>query len=108
MIRELISKILTKTSNRTVRNINIRYRLTESIIVVWPNGWTEPDCLGNSIQSSDPNDHLRPYLEKNIGHQIIDWDWHPIVMFGDSYVKIHLNKKYARHITHMTMIWKTV
>lgn len=27
------------------------------------------------VESSDPNDHYRPYLEKHVGKQGWDWDW---------------------------------
>lgn len=54
--------------------------------VDWPNGdvivtedhplwdWT----IGASryiVQSADPNEHFRPWLEKNVGKQGWDWDW---------------------------------
>lgn len=47
----------------------------KSIKVKWPRGWTEIDELGNQFESSDPNDHYRPWLEKNVGKQGWDWDW---------------------------------
>lgn len=58
------------------------------IKVKWPRGvlvqidesmpqwdWT----IGPSkylIESSDPNDHYRPWLETNVGKQSKDWDWY--------------------------------
>ena len=27
------------------------------------------------IESADPNDHYRPWMEKNVGRQGWDWDW---------------------------------
>jgi len=47
----------------------------KSISLPWPNGWTEPDHLGNQFLSADPNDHWRPWLEANVGRQGWDWDW---------------------------------
>jgi len=44
-------------------------------MVKWPNGWTRPDNLGNSVLSSDPNEHFREWLESNVGKQGWDWDW---------------------------------
>lgn len=45
----------------------------------WPVGWTEPVPApgGGFIQSesADPNDHYRPWLEKNVGKQGWDWNW---------------------------------
>lgn len=43
--------------------------------VAWPKGWTKPDHLGNQFESVDPNDHWRPWLEKNVGRQNWDWGW---------------------------------
>jgi hypothetical protein len=47
--------------------------------VLWPTGWTEPEPApgGGFIQfeSSDPNDHYRPWLEKHVGRQGWDWQW---------------------------------
>jgi hypothetical protein len=49
------------------------------IEVKWPNGWVvldeQPDGSCVSADSSDPNDHYRPWLEKNVGKQGWDWDW---------------------------------
>lgn len=45
------------------------------IVVRWPVGWCEPDHLGNQVQSADPNDHYRPWMEANVGRQCWDWDW---------------------------------
>lgn len=45
------------------------------IVVRWPVGWTDSDRLGNQIQSADPNDHYRPWMEANVGQQCWDWDW---------------------------------
>lgn len=55
--------------------------------VPWPKGqaiideyhpsWDAALVAGQqSVDSADPNDHYRPWLEKNIGRQGWDWDWH--------------------------------
>jgi hypothetical protein len=48
------------------------------IEVRWPFGWVilDDDGAGNqtSAESADPNDHYRPYLEKHVGKQCIDWN----------------------------------
>ena len=56
------------------------------INVKWPKGdvvitednplwdWT----IGPSryiVESADPNDHYRPWMEENVGRQKWDWDW---------------------------------
>lgn len=47
--------------------------------VKWPRGWVvlheAEDGSKVSTESADPNDHYRPWLEKNIGKQGRDWDW---------------------------------
>jgi hypothetical protein len=49
------------------------------IVVKWPNGWTvmheNSDGSIVSTESADPNDHYRPWLEKNVGSQGWDWNW---------------------------------
>jgi len=57
------------------------------INVRWPNGEVEvgpssrawdgvmnPYCR-QIVESSDPNDHYRPWLEKHVGKQGRDWQW---------------------------------
>jgi hypothetical protein len=51
----------------------------QTINVKWPSGWVvlHEDPYGGvvSTDSADPNDHYRPWLEKNVGKQGRDWDW---------------------------------
>lgn len=35
------------------------------------------------VESADPNDHYRPFLEKNVGKQGIDWNWR--IQVGNSF-----------------------
>ena len=50
-----------------------------TITVKWPVGWVVldemPDGSKTSTQSADPNDHYRPWMEKNVGRQGWDWQW---------------------------------
>ena len=57
-----------------------------TVKVKWPVGEvkiTEDDprwdwTVGPSwyiVESADPNDHYRPWMEKNVGRQGWDWDW---------------------------------
>jgi hypothetical protein len=55
-----------------------RYGRGPSITVQWPVGPVEVpngDNAGVLTESADPNDHYRPYLEKNVGKQNRDWVW---------------------------------
>lgn len=56
------------------------------ISVKWPDGEVVIDesmpqwdwTVGPSryiIESADPNDHYRPWMEANVGRQGWDWDW---------------------------------
>lgn len=62
-----------------IRGLWWRFMPGVEIEVPWPRGWTEPEPApgGGFIQfeSADPNDHFRPWLEKNVGRQGWDWEW---------------------------------
>ena len=49
------------------------------INVRWPKGWVvlheDPDGSKVAAESTDPNDHYRPWMEANVGRQKWDWDW---------------------------------
>ena len=51
----------------------------KEVTVRWPVGWVvlheDPDGSAVSVDSADPNDHYRPWLEQNVGRQGWDWDW---------------------------------
>lgn len=56
-----------------------------TIRVRWPSGkitadhnhpqWVDLDAVCAEFDSADPNDHMRPWLEENVGRQRWDWDW---------------------------------
>ena len=56
-----------------------KYGKGPSITLKWPVGWIVlnemPDGSKVSAESADPNDHYRPWLEKNVGRQGKDWNW---------------------------------
>ena len=58
----------------------------ETVRVKWPKGqvrvgpshqqgWSGIGEYFEYIESADPNDHYRPFLEKNVGKQGWDWNW---------------------------------
>lgn len=71
-------EIMKRTAN-PYRILIWRYRLKTSITLNWPHGWVvlHDDGTGGitSIESSDPNDFYRQWLEKNAGRQGWDWEW---------------------------------
>ena len=56
-----------------------KYGRGPTVTVKWPVGWVVlhvfPDGSQTSAESADPNDHYRPWLEKNVGKQNRDWMW---------------------------------
>jgi hypothetical protein len=57
--------------------ITVRWPVGEIIIVGEEDprwDWTM-SASKQSFESADPNDHYRPYLEKNVGKQNRDWMW---------------------------------
>lgn len=70
-------EIMKRTAN-PYRNLIWRWRLTTSIIVNWPDGWDlQVDAWHGTttVESSDPNNFYRAWLEKNAGRQGWDWEW---------------------------------
>lgn len=55
-----------------------KYGKGPTISVKWPVGpisVPNGDNTGMLTESADPNDHYRPWLEKNVGKQNRDWVW---------------------------------
>lgn len=84
--RYLISKHMymarSEVKKRTLNifsNLWWKYIPGTIVEVRWPVGWVVLHDDGNggqvSTESADPNDHYRPWLEKNVGKQGWDWDW---------------------------------
>jgi hypothetical protein len=38
-------------------------------------GWSGVGPEFEYVESADPNDHYRPWMEKNVGQQGWDWNW---------------------------------
>lgn len=67
-----------------------------TITVRWPR----------DVESSDPNDHYRPWLEQHVGRQGWDWNWR---LFGnnaaDDQLTIKIRRQHARYATIASMRW---
>lgn len=89
--KQLRSVALAKREIKT-RTLNIftnlwwKFMPGVSIIVDWPVGKVIIDDTMSQydwsmsaqsyvVDSADPNDHFRPWLERNVGRQGWDWDW---------------------------------
>jgi hypothetical protein len=101
-------------------NIWWKYVPGTIITVKWPVGWAVVDDDGQggqtSVESADPNDHFRPWLEKNVGRQKWDWDWRlgdiaarnfDGSVVGFDTVKIKFRKSKARFATIAALRWGT-
>ena len=121
--QEIVSRTLDP-----LRNLWWKFMPGVKINVTWPDGdvvidesmpqwdWT----VGPSkyiVSSADPNDHYRPWLEKNVGKQGWDWDWRlgpitgakgqpngPIVLAGD-FLEIKFRKGKEKYATIATLKW---
>lgn len=87
------------------------------INVKWPVGLAEINesmpqwdwSLGPSkyfVESADPNDHYRPFMEKYIGKQGWDWNWG--VANNDvaaNRLTIKIRQKHAKYATMLALRW---
>lgn len=91
------------------------------VTVKWPTGWTRPVTAAGGgfiqMESADPNDHFRPWLEENVGRQGWDWDWRigkitgaqgsgngPIVLASDT-LTIKFRQARRKYATMFKLIW---
>lgn len=87
------------------------------IKVKWPTGYATIDesmpqwdwTIGPSkylVESADPNDHYRPWLERHVGKQGWDWNWG---IAGndvtDNRLTIKIRKKHSGYATIAALIW---
>lgn len=80
------------------------------INVKWPKGWvvlhedSDGSCV--STESADPNDHYRPWMEKNVGKQGWDWNWGLADRDAtDNRLTIKIRRKHAKYATIAAMRW---
>jgi hypothetical protein len=87
------------------------------INVAWPCGslvvdhndprWVDlGGAVWISIDSADPDDHYRPWLEQHVGKQGWDWNWGMGGMDAtENRLTIKIRRKYAKHATIAAMMW---
>lgn len=95
------------------------WRLMPGVIinVQWPKGplvvdhndprWVD---LGGAvwveIDSADPNDHYRPWMEEHIGRQGWDWNWGLADRDAtDNRLTIKIRQKHAKYATIASLKW---
>ena len=86
------------------------------ISVKWPKGnivvgysdprWYDVGATWVEIESADPNDHYRPFMEEWIGKQGWDWSWY----MGnndaaENRLTIRVQKKYSVYASHIAIMW---
>lgn len=59
-----------------------------------------------TYESADPNDHYRPYLEKNVGRQGWDWQWGMADRDAtDNRLTIKIRRRHANHAIMLALLW---
>lgn len=104
--------------------LNIREKLWWLLVpgvmikVRWPKGKINVDHndprwvdLGGAVwvelESADPNDHYRPWMEQNVGRQKWDWDWGFVGNdVSDNCLTIKVRRKHEKYVTIMSLMWR--
>ena len=102
--------IIEKLWWRFVPGITVKVKWPTGFIVVDHNDsrWID---LGGAVlvklESADPNDFYRPWLEQNIGKQKWDWDWGFVGNdVSDNCLTIKVRSKHAKYATIIAMMWR--
>ena len=87
------------------------------INVAWPKGqikvgpshrlgWAGYGPEFEYVDSADPNDHYRPWMEKHIGEQGWDWNWGMADRDAtDNRLTIKIRRKYAKYAIIAALQW---
>ena len=78
------------------------------ISVAWPTGQVKvgygPEF--EYIDSADPNDHYRPWMEKYVGKQGWDWNWGVCSKdVSENRLTIKIRRKHAKYATIAALWW---
>ena len=58
------------------------------------------------IDSADPNDHYRPWMEKYVGKQGWDWNWGVCIKdVSENRLTIKIRRKHAKYATIAALRW---
>jgi hypothetical protein len=86
-----------------------KYGRGPTITVAWPCGPVEVQlgqCAAVLKESADPNDHYRPWLEKNVGRQNRDWAWRCCDNnCAENKLTIKFRRSKAKLATMAVMLW---
>ncbi len=93
---------------RFVPGVVIKLRWPKGVIVIDHNDprWYDVGAVRVEYESTDPNDHYRPWLEKHVGRQKWDWDWGFVGKDADhDQLTIKIRRKHGKYATLLTMMW---
>jgi hypothetical protein len=87
--------------------INVRWPRGE--VRVGPShrqGWSGVGEYFEYVESADPNDHYRPFMETHIGRQGWDWNWgmgsHDAT---EDRLTIKIRQRHSKYATIIAMMW---
>ena len=104
---EMPSNFLVKLWWRYMPGVVINVKWPTGQIKVGPShrlGWSGVGEYFEYVDSADPNDHYRPWLEKHVGRQGWDWNW-SIDGAGGNRLTIKIRRKYSKYATIAAIQW---
>lgn len=110
LLKDMAKFEIVKRSINPIKTLWWYYWPGTKITVKWPRGWVVVqemrDGSKTSIQSSDPNDHFRGWLEQNVGKQGWDWDWRiENSNVTDDSLTIKFRKGKSKYASYCSLKW---
>jgi hypothetical protein len=69
-------------------------------------GWSGYGLEFEYVDSADPNDHYRPWLEQHVGRQGWDWNWGMSSSDAtENRLTIKIRQRHAKYATIAALIW---
>jgi len=115
---EIKGLFLTPSGKHIPMGLNILDRLWWRFMpgvvinVAWPKGQVKVgrwSCVGEYfeyVDSADPNDHYRPWMEHYVGRQGWDWNWGLADRDAtDNRLTIKIRQRHARYATIAAIRW---
>lgn len=94
---------------RLVPGTVINVRWPKGQVRVGPShslGWNGIGDYFEYVESADPNDHYRPFMEQHIGRQGRDWDWGLADRDAtDNRLTIKIRRKHEKYATMIALMW---
>lgn len=86
--------------------VKVKWPVGEVVVEYGDPGWYDVGANKVLTYSTDPNDHYRPWMEKNIGRQGWDWNWGFVgndVSENNLTIKVRQHK--AKYATMIALRW---